>query len=84
MISRCFGHKPSIVDDEAFMTKYYDCTSVPKESELDPEEFKTCLESWYVLKKQLINRANYRMFNGVKMRKNGDWYAYYKDSIEGL
>ena len=29
------------------MNKYYDPTSVPKESELDPEEFQTRLESWY-------------------------------------
>lgn len=29
------------------MNKYYDPTPVPKESELDPEEFQTRLESWY-------------------------------------
>lgn len=23
------------------------------------------------------------MFNGVKMRKNGEWYAFYKDIIDG-
>ena len=23
------------------------------------------------------------MFNGVKMRKNGDWFAFYKDIIDG-
>ena len=23
------------------------------------------------------------MFTGVKMRKNGDWYAFYKDIVDG-
>ena len=23
------------------------------------------------------------MFSGVKMRRNGDWFAYYKSTIEG-
>lgn len=45
--ARWFGHKPSVIEDESFMNKYYDTTAVPKESELDPEEFKTRLESWY-------------------------------------
>ena len=36
-----------IKNDEVFMNKYYDPTPVPKESELDPEEFQTRLESWY-------------------------------------
>lgn len=47
LTARWFGHKPSVIEDEAFMNKYYDSTLVPKESELDPEEFKTRLESWY-------------------------------------
>ena len=55
------------------MSTYYDPTPVPKESELDPEEFRTRLESW----------ASYKMYSGVKMRKNGDWYAFYNDIVEG-
>lgn len=29
-------------------------------------------------------RAPYRMFTGVKMRRNGDWYAFYNDAVEGV
>ena len=82
-VVRCFGHKPSVVDDEQFMNLYYDSTSVPKESELDPEEFKTRLESWFAFISMFMFRSNYKMFTGVKMRKNGDWFAFYDDHVEG-
>ena len=29
------------------MNKYYDNTNVPKDSELDPDELRTRLESWF-------------------------------------
>ena len=32
----------------------------------------------------MIARASYRMFVGVKMRRNGDWYAFYNNTVEGL
>ena len=31
-----------------------------------------------------IARASYHMFAGVKMRRNGDWYAFYNNTVEGL
>ena len=44
---RLFGHGNNILENETFMSTYYDATPVPKESELDPEEFRTRMESWY-------------------------------------
>ena len=44
---RLFGHGNNILENENFMSTYYDATPVPKESELDPEEFQTRMESWY-------------------------------------
>ena len=29
-------------------------------------------------------RASYKMFTGVKMRKNGDWYAFYGKETAGM
>ena len=44
---RLFGHGNNILENENFMATYYDATPVPKESELDPEEFRTRMESWF-------------------------------------
>ena len=30
------------------------------------------------------DRASYKMFTGVKMRKNGDWYAFYGKETAGM
>ncbi|KAK8822501.1 hypothetical protein WA577_005663 [Blastocystis sp. JDR] len=73
LVRRCFGHQADVLKDEAFMNKYYDSSFVPKESELNTDEFRTRLESW----------ASYKMFTGVKMRKNGDWYAFYGKETAG-
>ena len=32
---------------------------------------------------RITTRASYKMYSGVKMRKNGDWYAFYNDIVEG-
>lgn len=46
-LKRAFGHRLDILQNEQFMSKYYDNSPVPKESELDTTEFRTRLESWY-------------------------------------
>lgn len=83
-MKRSFSRSLDVLQDESFMTKYYDNTIVPKESELDTDELRTRLESWFCVSlRKLHDRASYRMFSGVKMRRNGDWYAFYKSTVEG-
>ena len=49
MAKRMFSRSFNVLQDESFMNKYYDNTNVPKESELDPDELRTRLESWFVV-----------------------------------
>ena len=49
MTKRMFSRSFNVLQDESFMNKYYDNTNVPKESELDPDELRTRLESWFVV-----------------------------------
>ena len=46
LLKRAFGHRLDILQNEQFMSKYYDNFPVPKESELDTTEFRTRLETW--------------------------------------
>ena len=47
MAKRMFSGSLDVLKDESFMNKYYDNTNVPKDSELDPDELRTRLESWF-------------------------------------
>lgn len=73
-----------ILKNEAFMDAYYDSTAVPPETELDTDEFRCRLESWYTVCGVVVtHRATYNMFKGVKMRRNGEWFAMYGSTVEG-
>ena len=46
VLTKSMGHRMDILKNESFMNTYYDPTTVPKETELDMEEFRCRLESW--------------------------------------
>ena len=46
VLIKSMGHRMDILKNESFMNTYYDPTTVPKEAELDMEEFRCRLESW--------------------------------------
>ena len=84
VLIKSMGHRMDILKNESFMNTYYDPTTVPKEAELDMEEFRCRLESWYPCHcSHFMYRATYNMFTGVKMRRNGDWFATYDSKVEG-
>lgn len=55
-----------------------------KKANLIPKSLKRAWSRGIVIVLLVKHRANYKMFTGVKMRRNGDWFAFYNDSVEGI